>query len=188
MAFVTTSDGIDIYYTEHGSGQPIVLSHGWPLNSDAWQLELKLFADAGYRAIAHDRRGHGRSSKTYSGNDMETYAKDLAAVVDSLDLHDLIVRRPAAMVYESPAAFPAALLGRREKRARDSPPRFRQPKRPTWSQQQRDQLEQGCHILFLVEHISRQQHIKRPDGPARLLTLGGTPVKQECLGHPARQT
>jgi non-heme chloroperoxidase len=91
MAFVTTSDGIDIYYTEQGSGQPIVLSHGWPLNSDAWQLELKLFADAGYRAIAHDRRGHGRSSKTYSGNDMETYAKDLAAVVDSLDLHDLIV-------------------------------------------------------------------------------------------------
>jgi non-heme chloroperoxidase len=91
MAFVTTSDGIDIYYTEQGSGQPIVLSHGWPLNSDAWQLELKLFADAGYRAIAHDRRGHGRSSKTYSGNDMKTYAKDLAAVVDSLDLHDLIV-------------------------------------------------------------------------------------------------
>jgi non-heme chloroperoxidase len=91
MAFVTTSDGIDIYYTEQGSGQPIVLSHGWPLNSDAWQLELKLFADAGYRTIAHDRRGHGRSSKTYSGNDMETYAKDLAAVVDSLDLHDLIV-------------------------------------------------------------------------------------------------
>ena len=91
MAFVTTSYGIDIYYTEQGSGQPIVLSHGWPLNSDAWQLELKLFADAGYRAIAHDRRGHGRSSKTYSGNDMETYAKDLAAVVDSLDLHDLIV-------------------------------------------------------------------------------------------------
>jgi non-heme chloroperoxidase len=61
------------------------------LNSDAWQLELKLFADAGYRAIAHDRRGHGRSSKTYSGNDMETYAKDLAAVVDKLDLHDVVV-------------------------------------------------------------------------------------------------
>jgi non-heme chloroperoxidase len=80
-----------MYYTEQGSGQPIVLSHGWPLCSDAWQVELKLFADAGYRAIAHDRRGHGRSTKTYSGNDMETYASDLAQLIDSLDLHDVVV-------------------------------------------------------------------------------------------------
>jgi non-heme chloroperoxidase len=91
MPFITTSDGTEIYYTDQGRGQPIVFSHGWPLSSDAWQVELKLFADAGYRAIAHDRRGHGRSTKTYSGNDMETYAKDLAELVDSLDLRDLIV-------------------------------------------------------------------------------------------------
>jgi non-heme chloroperoxidase len=91
MPFVKTSDGTEIYYTEHGSGQPVVLSHGWPLCSDAWQVELKLFADAGYRTIAHDRRGHGRSTKTYSGNDMETYAKDLSEVIDSLDLRDVVL-------------------------------------------------------------------------------------------------
>ena len=91
MSFFTTSDGVELYYTEHGTGTPIVLSHGWPLNSDAWQLERKLFADAGYRVIAHDRRGHGRSTPTNSGNDIETYAKDLAELVEALDLHDLIV-------------------------------------------------------------------------------------------------
>ncbi len=91
MPYRTTSDGTELYYTEQGSGQPIVLSHGWPLCSDAWQVELKLFADAGYRAIAHDRRGHGRSSKTYQGNDMETYAKDLAELIDALDLRDVVL-------------------------------------------------------------------------------------------------
>ncbi len=91
MPFITTSDGIELYYTEQGDGRPIVMSHGWPLCSDAWQVELKVFADAGFRVIAHDRRGHGRSTKTYKGNDMETYARDLAQLVDSLDLRDLIV-------------------------------------------------------------------------------------------------
>ena len=91
MPYITTTDGTEIYYTEQGSGQPVILSHGWPLSSDAWQLELKVLADAGYRAIAHDRRGHGRSSKTYQGNDMDTYAKDLAELVEALDLRDLVV-------------------------------------------------------------------------------------------------
>ncbi|XVU28134.1 alpha/beta fold hydrolase [Actinoplanes sp. CA-054009] len=91
MPFITTPDGVEIYYTEQGTGQPIVLSHGWPLSSDAWQVELKRFADAGYRTIAHDRRGHGRSEKTYAGNDMDTYARDLAAVIEALDLHDVIL-------------------------------------------------------------------------------------------------
>ena len=91
MSYITTTDGTEIYYTEQGSGQPVILSHGWPLSSDAWQLELKVLADAGYRAIAHDRRGHGRSSKTYQGNDMDTYAKDLAELVEALDLRDLIL-------------------------------------------------------------------------------------------------
>jgi len=91
MPYITTSDGTQIYYTDQGAGQPIVLSHGWPLSSDAWQVELKLFADAGYRAIAHDRRGHGRSAKTYNGNDMDTYAHDLADLIDALQLHDVIV-------------------------------------------------------------------------------------------------
>jgi non-heme chloroperoxidase len=91
MPYFTTSDGTELYYTEQGSGQPVLFSHGWPLSSDAWQVELKLFADAGYRAIAHDRRGHGRSSKTYTGNDMDTYARDLAELVEHLDLRDLVV-------------------------------------------------------------------------------------------------
>jgi non-heme chloroperoxidase len=91
MPYFTTSDGTELYYTEQGGGQPIVLSHGWPLCSDAWLVELKVFADAGYRVIAHDRRGHGRSTKTYRGNDMETYAKDLGELVDSLNLRDVVV-------------------------------------------------------------------------------------------------
>ncbi|WP_432545419.1 alpha/beta fold hydrolase [Kineococcus sp. SYSU DK004] len=91
MPFVTTPDGVEIYYTEAGSGQPIVLSHGWPLSSDAWQVELKVFSDAGYRVVAHDRRGHGRSEKTAVGHDMDTYARDLAAVVEALDLRDVVV-------------------------------------------------------------------------------------------------
>ena len=91
MPHFTTSDGTELYYTDQGSGRPVLFSHGWPLSSDAWQVELKVFADAGYRVIAHDRRGHGRSSQTYSGNDMSTYASDLAQLVDHLDLRDLVV-------------------------------------------------------------------------------------------------
>jgi non-heme chloroperoxidase len=89
MPYITTTDGTEIYYTEQGTGKPVLLSHGWPLSSDAWQLELKLLADAGYRAIAHDRRGHGRSSRTYTGNDMDTYARDVAELVEALDLQEL---------------------------------------------------------------------------------------------------
>ncbi|HXH34121.1 MAG TPA: alpha/beta hydrolase [Plantibacter sp.] len=91
MPYFTTSDGTELYYTDQGEGRPVLLSHGWPLSSDAWQVEIKLLADNGYRAIAHDRRGHGRSSKTYAGNDMDTYAKDLAELVDFLDLTDLVL-------------------------------------------------------------------------------------------------
>ncbi|GAA1929717.1 alpha/beta hydrolase [Microbacterium aoyamense] len=89
MPHITTADGTQIYYTDLGEGAPVILSHGWPLSSDAWQVELKLLADAGYRAIAHDRRGHGRSSQPWNGNDMDTYAAVLAALVDALDLKDL---------------------------------------------------------------------------------------------------
>ena len=91
MPYITTSDGTQIYYTDWGTGQPVILSHGWPLSSDAWAVELKLLADNGYRAIAHDRRGHGRSSQPWQGNDMDTYAADLAELVEQLDLNDLIL-------------------------------------------------------------------------------------------------
>jgi non-heme chloroperoxidase len=89
MPYITTADGTEIYYTDWGTGKPVILSHGWPLSSDAWAVELKLLADNGYRAIAHDRRGHGKSSKPWGGNDMDTYAADLATLVDALDLTDL---------------------------------------------------------------------------------------------------
>ena len=91
MPYITTADGAEIFYKDWGSGQPVLFSHGWPLNGDAWDVEMKLVADHGFRAIAHDRRGHGRSSQTWTGNDMDTYAADLAALVEALDLRDLIL-------------------------------------------------------------------------------------------------
>lgn len=88
--FVTTTDGAEIFYKDWGSGQPVVFSHGWPLNSDAWDAQLRLVADAGFRAIAHDRRGHGRSTQTWTGNTMDAYADDLAQLVQTLDLRDVV--------------------------------------------------------------------------------------------------
>jgi non-heme chloroperoxidase len=91
MATITTKDGTSIFFKDWGKGTPIVFSHGWPLNADAWDEQLLHFASNGYRAIAHDRRGHGRSSQTWNGNDMDTYADDLAAVIDKLELRDAIM-------------------------------------------------------------------------------------------------
>ena len=85
---IRTSDGAEIYYKDWGSGRPVVFSHGWPLNADAWDSQMIFLADRGYRVIAHDRRGHGRSTQTWNGNDMDTYANDLAALVEALDLRD----------------------------------------------------------------------------------------------------
>ena len=88
---ITTQDGTTIFYKDWGTGQPVVFSHGWPLNADAWDDQLFYVASHGYRAIAHDRRGHGRSSQPWEGNDMDHYADDLAALLDTLDLHDAIL-------------------------------------------------------------------------------------------------
>ncbi|MGC2776710.1 MAG: alpha/beta hydrolase [Bradyrhizobium sp.] len=88
--FVTTSDGTQIFYKDWGSGQPIVFHHGWPLSSDDWDTQMLFFLDKGFRVIAHDRRGHGRSSQTENGNEMDTYAADVAALVEKLDLKDAI--------------------------------------------------------------------------------------------------
>ena len=86
---VTTQDGTEIFYKDWGMGQPVVFSHGWPLNADAWDDQSFFMASNGFRAIAHDRRGHARSSQPWDGNDMDHYADDLAAVIEALDLHDV---------------------------------------------------------------------------------------------------
>src|ERR1700733_14406624 len=90
MPTITTQDGTNIYYKDWGKGQPIVFSHGWPLSADDWDAQMLYFGDRGYRVIAHDRRGHGRSTQTWGGNDMDTYADDLAALTEKLDLKDAI--------------------------------------------------------------------------------------------------
>jgi non-heme chloroperoxidase len=91
MSTITIKDGTKIYYKDWGTGQPVVFSHGWPLNADAWDDQMVFVASNGYRAIAHDRRGHGRSSQPWVGNDMDTYADDLATLIATLDLKDAVL-------------------------------------------------------------------------------------------------
>ena len=91
MSTFTTRDGVEIYYKDWGSGQPVVFSHGWPLSADSWESQMIFLASRGYRVIAHDRRGHGRSSQPWSGNDMDHYADDLAQLIELLDLQNAVL-------------------------------------------------------------------------------------------------
>src|SRR5246500_2196359 len=90
MPYIVTSDGTEIYYKDWGSGQPLFFHHGWPLSADDWDAQMMFFLERGYRVIAHDRRGHGRSTQTVTGNEMDTYAADVDALVKKLDLRDAI--------------------------------------------------------------------------------------------------
>jgi len=91
MDTITTSDGTRIFFKDWGTGSPVLFSHGWPLSSDAWEDQMHFLAGRAFRCIAHDRRGHGRSGQPWNGNDMDTYADDLAALIDALDLRDVVL-------------------------------------------------------------------------------------------------
>jgi non-heme chloroperoxidase len=91
MPHIVTQDGAQIFYKDWGVGQPVILSHGWPLNADSWEAQMLFLAENGYRVIAHDRRGHGRSSQTWDGNEMDIYSDDLAALIETLDLQEVVL-------------------------------------------------------------------------------------------------
>ena len=117
MPTITTKDGTEIYYKDWGKGQPIVFSHGWPLSADDWDTQMLFFGQRGYRVIAHDRRGHGRSSQTWDGHDMDHYADDLAALIEALGLewpivlgHSMGARIAAALAVYHRGAAGAVIL------------------------------------------------------------------------------
>lgn len=91
MPYIKVKDGTEIFYKDFGNGQPVVFSHGWPLSADAWDAQMMFMSNNGFRTIAHDRRSHGRSTQTFDGNDMDTYADDLHALIEALDLKDIIM-------------------------------------------------------------------------------------------------
>ena len=105
MSTITTKDGTQIYYKDWGTGQPVVFSHGWPLSADSWEAQMVFLAFNGYRCIAHDRRGHGRSSQPWRGNEMDTYADDLSELIEKLDLKGA-ARLPGPVLGTVPVGLP----------------------------------------------------------------------------------
>lgn len=163
MPYVTTLDGTEIYYKDWGAGRPVVLSHGWPLNADSWESQQHHLAQNGNRAIAHDRRGHGRSSQTWSGNEMDTYADDLAELIRHLDLQELTLVACGRACARHPRRRRSggAVRGRRQG-LRRTDRRWPEPRAPanltpghqeTWVNYRRDNRAPLLFIAGGADHI-----------------------------------
>jgi alpha/beta hydrolase family protein len=177
MSTFTTKSGVDIFYKDWGSGEPVVFSHGWPLNADAWDVEINLVASAGYRVIAHDRRSHGRSSQTWNGNEMDTYADDLAELIESLD----------------PRSGPRRPLHRRRRNhSVPGPPRHvargqgRSPRRGPAPDAEDRRQSRGPSNPGLRHHPHRRRHRSLPvlQGPAHPLLQDEQARLRRVAGRP----
>src|SRR5665811_359141 len=131
MSSITTKDGTGIYYKDWGTGEPVVFSHGWPLNADSWEAQMVFLASHGYRSIAHDRRGHGRSSQPWTGNDMDTYGDDLATLTEALDLKRAHILGVFGNGMAGDCSLPAISWARSHRRGYPGTRRWPPPPRPS---------------------------------------------------------